>query len=239
MDEFLRGARRALSIVMSVIPFGLLFGAVAAENGLNMAEATLMSLTVFAGASQIVGMELFSQHVPAWLIVLSIFAVNFRHVLYSAAFVRYVTHFTLTQKLFSFFLMTDIQFAEVAQEARANPPVSFYWYLGVGLTVYTPWVLFTAVGVYLGQYITDPKVIALDVLLPVYFLGIVMGFRSQRGWVPIAAASAVGAVAGLHFFGSPWHVTAGAVAGVLMGVLLPPAKASEETGLSAMTAEDA
>ncbi len=239
MEEFLRGVRKALPIVLSVVPFGLLFGAVAAENGLNMTEATLMSLIVFAGASQIVGMELFSQHVPAWLIVLSIFAVNFRHVLYSAAFVRYVTHFSLVQKLVSFFLLTDIQFAEVAQEARVNPPTSFYWYMGVGLTVYTPWVLFSAVGVYLGQYITDPKVIALDVLLPVYFLGIVMGFRSQRGWIPIAAASAIGAVAGLHFFGSPWHVTAGAVAGVLMGVILPPAKVDEETEHTVTAAEDA
>ena len=33
-----------------------------------------------------VGIELFGQKVAPWLIVLSIFAVNFRHVLYSAAF---------------------------------------------------------------------------------------------------------------------------------------------------------
>ena len=49
-----------------------------------------MSATVYAGASQMVGIELFGNKVPPWLIVLSIFAVNFRHVLYSASFGRHM-----------------------------------------------------------------------------------------------------------------------------------------------------
>jgi predicted branched-subunit amino acid permease len=55
------------------------------DNGLSAGEAVLMSATVYAGASQMVGIELFGSDVAPWLIVFSVFAVNFRHVLYSAA----------------------------------------------------------------------------------------------------------------------------------------------------------
>jgi predicted branched-subunit amino acid permease len=77
--------RLSVPVIVSSAPFAMLFGALAVANGLSVFEATLMSLTVFGGASQMVGIELFGQKVAPWLVVLSIFAVNFRHVLYSAA----------------------------------------------------------------------------------------------------------------------------------------------------------
>ena len=76
-------SKLGLPVVVAAAPFGLLFGALAVDNGFSVFEATLMSATVFGGASQMVGIELFGQKVAPWLIVLSIFAVNFRHVLYS------------------------------------------------------------------------------------------------------------------------------------------------------------
>ena len=81
-SEFLRGTRDSVPVVVAVLPFGLLFGALAVDNGFSVFETMLMSATVYGGASQMVGIELFGQKVAPWLIVLSIFAVNFRHVLY-------------------------------------------------------------------------------------------------------------------------------------------------------------
>ncbi len=82
--DFLEGARLSIPVVVSSLPFALLFGAIAVDNGLSIAETVLMSATIYGGASQMVGIELFGQRVAPWLIVASIFAVNFRHVLYSA-----------------------------------------------------------------------------------------------------------------------------------------------------------
>ena len=84
-SEFMLGMRASVPVLVAVLPFGLLFGALAVDNGFSVFEAMLMSATVYGGASQMVGIELFGQKVAPWLIVLSIFAVNFRHVLYSAA----------------------------------------------------------------------------------------------------------------------------------------------------------
>ena len=60
-SEFLTGIRAGLVPTLSAAPFGVLFGAVAVAQGQSVAEAALMSLTLFAGASQLVGVELFGQ----------------------------------------------------------------------------------------------------------------------------------------------------------------------------------
>ena len=65
-SEFWRGARIALPVVVALFPFGILYGALALENGFTVFEALLMSVTIFAGASQMVGIELFGQQLPPW-----------------------------------------------------------------------------------------------------------------------------------------------------------------------------
>jgi predicted branched-subunit amino acid permease len=98
-SEFLAGARESVPVVVAVVPFGLLFGALAVEHGLSILEAILMSATLYAGASQMVGIDLFGTRIAPWMIVLSIFAVNFRHVLYSATLGRQLDHWTPLQRL--------------------------------------------------------------------------------------------------------------------------------------------
>jgi predicted branched-subunit amino acid permease len=215
------GVRCSLAVLLSAAPFGILFGAVAVDNGLTTAEAVMMSAALFAGASQLVGVELFGHHVAPWLIVLSIFAVNFRHVLYSAAIARYIRHFTLWQKCAVFFLLIDPLFAEGERRGDAGRPVGPAWYFAFGLSFYVPWLVLTFVGCLLGNLIGDPQTIGIDVLLPIYFMGLVFGFRGRANWLPIVLASAAGSILALQFVGSPWHVSIGALTGVLVAALMP------------------
>ncbi len=59
-SDLFDGLRGSTPILISTIPFAALYGAVAVANGQTVAEATLMSAIVFAGASQLVGIELFA-----------------------------------------------------------------------------------------------------------------------------------------------------------------------------------
>lgn len=221
-SDFRDGMRTGVPIVLSAAPFGALFGAVAVQNGQTWAEAALMSATVFAGASQLVGLELFGHHVQPWLIILSIFAVNFRHILYSAALTKYIAHFTPLQKFLAFFLLTDPQFAESVKRGETGRHVTFAWYWGLGVMIYVPWLVVTIIGALLGNLIHDPRVIGLDVLLPIYFLGLVFGFRKRGNFIPVALTAAAGSILAYRYIGSPWHVSVGALAGVLVAALLPP-----------------
>ena len=119
--EFLDGARRSIPVIVASAPFGALFGALAIDNGFSVFEAVLMSVTVFGGASQMVGIELFGHKIAPWLIVLSIFAVNFRHVLYSAAVGRHLARWPLWQQAVAYFLLTDPQFAEAESRGQREP----------------------------------------------------------------------------------------------------------------------
>ncbi|MDX0600393.1 branched-chain amino acid ABC transporter permease [Sinorhizobium medicae] len=227
-SDFREGLRGGFPIMLAASPFGALFGALAVDNGFSIADAVFMSATVYAGASQMVGIELFGSNVQPWLVVLSVFAVNFRHVLYSASLAKHIRHFSFGQKLIAFFLLVDPQYAETEQRGERGLPVSFAWYAGFGLVIYVPWIINTLIGAIFGQLIGDPKAIGLDVLLPIYFLGLVMSFRTRDRFLPIVAVSAVASVAAMHFVGSPWHVSIGALAGIVLAACLPPKRPAVE-----------
>lgn len=220
--EFFQGVRASLPIVAAAAPFGMLFGALAVDNGLTVGEAVLMSALVFAGASQMVGLELFSSHVAPWIIVLSVFAVNFRHVLYSAALGRRMGLMPEWQKAIAFFFLTDPQYAATEARADKKAPVTLIWYMGMALPIYILWVLEAWIGALFGRLITDPGALGIDFLLPIYFLGLVLGFRMRPNWLPVVIASGIGSVAAFYTVGSPWHVSLGALAGVVVAMILPP-----------------
>ena len=89
------------------------------------------------------------------------------------------------------------------------------------MAIYCPWLVFSVLGAWFGSMLGDPKVWAIDVLLPIYFLGLVVGFRRKPGFYPVVAASMAGSVVSYYLVGSPWHVSIGAICGVLVAALLP------------------
>ncbi|OBQ74684.1 AzlC family ABC transporter permease [Mesorhizobium erdmanii] len=221
-SDFWQGVRLSMPVVVASAPFAVLFGALAVDQGFSVLEAFLMSALVYGGASQMVGIQLFGQHVAPWLIVLSIFAVNFRHVLYSAGIGRRIAHWPIVQQALGYFILTDPQFAVAEARAQSGQTVGFAWYLGLGLPVYVFWIVESGLGALFGKLIPDTHALGIDFLLPIYFLGLVMGFRKRPLWLPVVVASGCASIIAYKTVGSPWHVSIGAIAGVLLAVILPP-----------------
>lgn len=221
-SEVLDGLKSALPVVVSSAPFGVLFGALAVKSGLTTGETVAMSATVYAGASQMVGIELFGQKIAPWLVVLSIFAVNFRHVLYSASVGRRIADWPALLRWFGFFFLVDPQYAEAEKRGESGRTVSPAWYFAMAAPIYVFWMSEAWIGARFGALIKDPHALGLDFLLPIYFLGLVMGFRKRPLWLPIVAVSAVASVIAWHVVGSPWHVSIGALAGILLAAVLAP-----------------
>lgn len=220
-NEMISGYRAAIPIMLGSIPFALLFGTVAAERGLSVGEIVLMSLTMYAGASQLVGIELFQHRVAPWLIILSVLAVNFRHVLYSASIAKHLGRFTPFQKAFGLFFLVDGLFAEGVRRAETGTKLTFAWYMGFGLAVYLPWQIATWIGAVFGAMIGDPRIWGMDLLLAIFFMGMVLGFRHKDNWLPIVGASGATSVLAWHLIGSPWHISVGAIAGIALAAFMP------------------
>ncbi len=226
-EDFFAGTKLSIPVVISAAPFGLLFGALAVDKGFTVFEAVLMSAAVYGGASQMVGIELFGDRIAPWLIVLSIFAVNFRHLLYSAAVGKHFAHWPKLRQALGFFVLTDPSYAETERAVEHGREPSFAWYMGMSIPIYVSWLAATWLGALFGRLITNPAMFGFDFLLPLYFLGLLMSFRRRAFWLPVVLASGAASILAYKFVGSPWHVSLGALAGVLLAAVIGPQKKSQ------------
>jgi len=217
--EFRDGVKDVLPVLVAIAPFGILFGAVATKAGFSIFETLLSSALIVAGASQFVMIDLLGQRMPYQSIIIAVLAVNFRHVIYSASISRAMRLFSPLQKYSAFFILVDPTYAAAETRAEKRPLTAAY-YFGYGLVMYATWNTTTLLGAIFGSFIDDPVKYGIDFILPLYFTGLVMGFRERRFFWQILTISGIAALAAHFTFGSPWNIAAGGVAGMLLAAVL-------------------
>jgi 4-azaleucine resistance transporter AzlC len=151
-SELLAGFRAELPILLGVIPFGMIYGVLALQAGLPVSAAQAMSAVVFAGSAQFMSVQLVSSVTPALVMVLSILVINLRHTLYSASVAPYLKGLSLRWRGLLAYLLTDEAYAVTIthyQQAELTP-LSHWFFLGAGLTLWIGWQISTAVGIFLG-----------------------------------------------------------------------------------------
>ena len=226
LQEMKRGLLDGLPVIIAVLAFGGVFGAVAAERGLSFWEAVFMSASVFAGASQFTALQLWEHPLPYMTILMVVIAVNFRHILYGAALGKKLGNFSPLEKFISFFFLSDPTFAlaEKRFEEGGKDPndagLTAYYFLGASLGIYPVWVGATALGHIFGGLIENPERYGIDFILPIYFLVLLIGFRARANWFWVVVSSGTAAYVGLITLGSPWHISIGALVGITVGALL-------------------
>jgi 4-azaleucine resistance transporter AzlC len=215
-------------VLLSVVPFGLVFGALATEKGLAFDQIIVMSALMYAGASQMVAIELWGFPPAFWTIVFAVLAVNFRHILYSASLGRKMKDWPVSKRFFGFGFMVDPVFA--LADARSPNQISGAYYAGMTIILYPAWIIMSAIGALFGNLIRNPEVWGLDFVLAAYFTVLVLGFRTRRNAFAVILATSVVAVLVYLTIGAPWHVASGGFAGVLTAAALAkpkPASADE------------
>jgi 4-azaleucine resistance transporter AzlC len=220
--EWMDGFRDFLIVLMPIVTFGIMFGAASSAAGYSIGISVWNSAAVFAGASQFVFLEVYKEGIPAWSVVLAVFAVNFRHILYSAAIADKLRHFTKWQKFFGFFLLTDLQFATTENRYsnfKGKRVITPSYYFGFGIFCYALWIIGTLIGAIFGALIKDPSLIGLDFVLPIYFLSILMGFRKRARFLPVVLVSGAVSLLVKNTLGAPWHISFGALAGISAAVM--------------------
>lgn len=112
-----------LPLSISVIPWGILCGALALQAGLSPVQAQLMSLLVYAGAAQLSATTLFGAGTPLLPIMGSTMVITSQHLLYGFTFRRDVLPLSLRWRASLAFFLTDEMFA-VALKDRERSGVS-------------------------------------------------------------------------------------------------------------------
>ena len=216
--EFFDGVRAQLPLMLGVAPFGMAYGAYAVDSGLSAALSQAMSVIVFGGASQFVGVQLMASGVPGAVIVLTTLLVNMRHLLYSASLSPHVAHLERRWRWLLGYLLTDEAYAVGITRLREPDASPFrHWYLlGTALTLWVGWQISTAAGIFVGA--TAGESWSLDFALPLTFIALVVPALSGRPAFAAAAVAGAVAVAGHGWPYSTGLMTA-AVAGVVAGML--------------------
>jgi len=210
---------------LAAIPIGLLFGALAVGKGLSPLEAVLMSACVFAGGAQFAAIEQWVHPAPVAALAFGTLLINARHILMGASLAPKTTAFSRAQRFLGFFAMADENWAMSERRAAATRLTPTY-YLAMTVFFYLNWVIWSAFGALIGPLMGDPARFGADFAFTALFIGLVAGFWKGRiSAATIAASAAVSALVKVTA-GAPWHVPAGAVAGILAAYLVAsPAEA--------------
>ena len=179
------GALETLPLVIAAFPFGIVFGALAHTTGLTFAATVGMSAIVFAGSSQFIAITLIAAATALPVIVMTVFIVNLRQLLYSANLMQQVEAWPQSVRAVLAFWLTDETFAAVSDRINRHPgePGLRWFYLGSALFMYSFWQISTVLGFTLGEQIPGLADWGLDVAMIVAFIGIVVpSLRRRADW---------------------------------------------------------
>lgn len=211
--------RAELPLLLGVAPFGMAYGAYAVERGLSSPLALAMSSIVFGGASQLVAARLIAAAEPGVVIVLAVWLVNLRHMLYSASLAPHVEQLSARWRALLAYLLTDEAYVVGVTRYRTSDAAPYrHWFvLGTGTALWVCWQLATIIGVAAGTAV--PESWELEFALPLTFIAIVVPALRDRPAMLAAAVAATVAVLGFDWPYSTGLFT-GAVAGMAAGLAL-------------------
>ncbi|RMB13412.1 AzlC family ABC transporter permease [Haloplanus aerogenes] len=212
------GYLRCVPVALGVAGYGVVFGVLAREAGLSVAEATLMSATVLAGAAQLIAVELWADPVPVATVVGTVLVVNLRYVLMGAALRPWFRRLSPRQAYASVFFTADENWALTMGELRSGSRQGAFL-LGSGLAIWSFWVAATVVGATAGGVVGDPARYGLDFALTAVFLTIAVDLWEGPSTAVPWGTAAVVAVLTEALLPGRWYVLCGALAGALTVVI--------------------
>jgi len=211
-----RGAVEIAPIAAFIIPFGIAFGVAASAKGVPGEISLLMSIVIFAGASQFAVLDLWHAPLPLATLALTVLAVNARHVLLGAVLAPWLLQIPLPGRVAALLMLSDANFAH-AIAARERGEIDAGILFGSGIAMWVTWVISTAAGVLAGSLLGDLSRFGFDAVMVTYFAAIVIGQWKGRldliPWIGAAAAAVIGA----QVLPAGWHIIAGALAGGAIG----------------------
>lgn len=127
-------------------------------------------------------------------IIITIFIVNLRHILLSAALSPYFRHLSPLRNMLVGSLLTDETFGVAINQALNKQQISEKWMHGLNLTAYLNWFLANVAGAFLAQWISDPDQFGLQFALPAMFIGILVISMIDRNKIKLDLVVAILAV---------------------------------------------
>ena len=180
---------QALPVILGYLPVGFAYGVLAVKAGLCLANTGLMSLLVYAGSAQLIGVEMLGAGATPAAVIVTTLVVNLRHVLFSAALSPHLRGWPKSRVALMAFELTDETFALHAtrfHKNRRSPATT----LAINAFAHGAWVVGGLAGAVAGGYVPDVRPLGLDFALPAMFAVLLIGQLASTAHVVAAAAGA-------------------------------------------------
>ena len=196
--EFRIGAAEMWPQAPGMAAWGLMTGVAMAKSGMSLFESLLMTLTVFAGSSQLAATPLLIAGAPAWVILATAFCVNLRFVVFSLHLRPYLMHLPWLERISHGYLTTDLtyvmftrRFAHPVDTPEAHRAHEAYL-AGSNTACWLSWMPASVAGVVLANFI--PTTWGLGFAGILCLIGILCSLASTRLRLMSATVAATAAI---------------------------------------------
>lgn len=218
---FTQGVLDSLPFFIVIVPFGALFGVIATEAGMNLAQVMGFTVLVIAGASQLTALQLLTDHAPTLVVIVTALAVNLRMAMYSASLAPHLGAAPLWKRAFAAYFLFDQPFALSTMEFEKRPERStkdkLNYFFGSGIPLGVSWYIATFCGAVLGENI--PSDLGVDFAVPITFLAVVAPMLKSLAHVAAAVTSVV-LVLALSFMPYGTGLLVAAVVALVVGAVV-------------------
>ncbi|MFD0952766.1 AzlC family ABC transporter permease [Virgibacillus natechei] len=220
---FRKGIATGFPIMLGYLPIAITYGVLAKQAGMSLAELTLMSVMVFAGASQLMGANMIAVGAGALEIIIATFVLNFRHFVMSLSFMNRLRDIGLKWKAPLSLGLTDETFAVSAlntEEAKMEKGAFFY--TAIILTAYVAWIFGSFLGGVLGEVIPEILSQSMGVALYAMFIGLLIPSVKKELKVGLIAiiAMLIHAICVYLGISTGWAIVLGTILGGMSGIYL-------------------
>ena len=192
--EFWQGFRDGTPFILVIVPFGAVFGVVATEAGLNVAQVMGFSVLVIAGAAQFVAVQMMQENAPVLIVLAASLAVNLRMAMYSASLAPHLGKISWWKRGVVSYFMVDQAYAASILKYDQTPDMThtqkLSYYMGVVTPICPLWYLATWAGAALGTAI--PSDLPIDFAVPITFLALIVPMLRSFAHVMAAMVSIIG-----------------------------------------------
>ena len=142
-----------LPVLMGYLAIGIAFGLMLQEIGYNFIWAFFMSLTIYAGSWQYLGVTLLSTAAGLGTVAVMTLLINFRHLVYGLSMLEKFRGMGW-RKLYMIFSLTDETYALLAgvEAPEGVEPRDFYFAIALLDQLY--WIAGSVIGAVAGALIT-------------------------------------------------------------------------------------
>lgn len=133
-----------------------------------------MPLIVYAGAVQLVVIELIFVNAPLVTILFTAFIISSRHFLYGLALRDRLKNLPLKWRGSLGFLLTDELFALSLDKKSYKGKLRLVYALFAGGSFYLSWLIWNIIGIVAGSYLPDLTNLGLNFAIAVTFIALVI-----------------------------------------------------------------